>query len=212
MGKIKQGILGGFSGKVAGLVGSSWKGIAVIKARPLSVANPRTVAQVAQRTKFSTVTSIASKALVQIIKPLWDRAAQQMSGYNAFVSRNIESFKADGMFLPNNFTITLGKNLKQSITNTLVTSGDANVTVSWDASTLEGEQLADDVAYLVVINQVTNDVAISDGTAVRSDDEVIATFATAPTSGEVCHAYLAFRSVDGFRLFAQDADYGNAPA
>ena len=48
MGILKQGILGGFSGKVANVVGTSWKGIAVIKAMPLSVANPKTAGQVAQ--------------------------------------------------------------------------------------------------------------------------------------------------------------------
>ncbi len=40
MGIIKRGILGGFSNKVANVVGSSWKGINTMRALPLSVANP----------------------------------------------------------------------------------------------------------------------------------------------------------------------------
>ena len=36
MGKIKQGILGGFKGKVGTVIGSSWNGIAYMKGQPQS--------------------------------------------------------------------------------------------------------------------------------------------------------------------------------
>lgn len=55
MGKIGRGILGGVSGKVANIVGARWKGIDYIRAKPQSVANPRTQLQVNQRTKFALV-------------------------------------------------------------------------------------------------------------------------------------------------------------
>ena len=53
MGTIKQGILGGFSGKVGSVVGASWKGIAYMRSLPQSVTNPRTEGQVNQRSKFA---------------------------------------------------------------------------------------------------------------------------------------------------------------
>lgn len=37
MGTIKQGILGGFSGKVGNIVGASWRGIDYIRSMPASV-------------------------------------------------------------------------------------------------------------------------------------------------------------------------------
>jgi hypothetical protein len=40
MGKINQGILGGFSGKVGNVVGGSWKGIEYMRVIPASIANP----------------------------------------------------------------------------------------------------------------------------------------------------------------------------
>jgi hypothetical protein len=43
MGTIKQGILGGFSGKVGTVVGASWKGIAYMRSLPQKVKNPRTL-------------------------------------------------------------------------------------------------------------------------------------------------------------------------
>ena len=52
MGVIKQGILGGFQNKVGAVIGSNWKGIATMRSRPISVANPRTGKQVAVRSEF----------------------------------------------------------------------------------------------------------------------------------------------------------------
>ena len=64
MGKISQGILGGLSGKVGNVIGGSWKGIDYIRIKPSSVANPRTVGQVNQRTKFT-----ATLEFLQAVKP-----------------------------------------------------------------------------------------------------------------------------------------------
>ena len=53
MGTIKQGILGGFSGKVGTVIGSSWKGISYMRGQAPHVKNPRTAGQVNQRLKFN---------------------------------------------------------------------------------------------------------------------------------------------------------------
>ena len=60
MGVIKQGILGGFQNKVGAVIGSNWKGIATMRSRPISVANPRTGKQVAVRNEFTTLVKMAS--------------------------------------------------------------------------------------------------------------------------------------------------------
>ncbi|MDD3723512.1 MAG: DUF6266 family protein, partial [Lutibacter sp.] len=52
MGTIKKGILGGFSGKVGSVVGSTWNGISYMRSLPASVKNPRTEKQMSQRSKF----------------------------------------------------------------------------------------------------------------------------------------------------------------
>lgn len=98
MGIIKQGILGGFSNKVGSVVGSSWKGIAVMRSMPISVANPRTAKQVAQRQEFSQVARFASSLLAEIVQPNWNRAAKRMSGYNSFIKVN-EPFADPSNFL-----------------------------------------------------------------------------------------------------------------
>lgn len=98
MGIIKQGILGGFSNKVGSVVGSSWKGIAVMRSLPISVANPRTAAQVSQREEFAQTAKIASSMLAEVVQPCWNRNAKRMSGYNAFVKYN-EKFANPSYFI-----------------------------------------------------------------------------------------------------------------
>ena len=55
MGKIKQGILGGFKGKVGTVIGSSWNGISYIRGIAQSVRNANTAAQQTQRGFFKMV-------------------------------------------------------------------------------------------------------------------------------------------------------------
>ena len=52
MGTIKQGVLGGFSGKVGTVIGASWKGTAYMRGQATHVKSPRTEKQIAQRTKM----------------------------------------------------------------------------------------------------------------------------------------------------------------
>lgn len=88
MGKIKQGILGGFANKVGTVVGSSWKGIAVMRSMPLSVANPKTTAQVSNRDKFAQVVKNGQQLLSSVVQPNFNPQAKYMSGYNLFVKLN----------------------------------------------------------------------------------------------------------------------------
>ena len=55
MGIYKNGILGGFSGKVGTVIGSYWKGRNVMRAVPAHVNNPNTPLQQAARARFALV-------------------------------------------------------------------------------------------------------------------------------------------------------------
>ncbi|MCM1531535.1 MAG: DUF6266 family protein [Bacteroides sp.] len=85
MGTIKQGILGGFKGKVGKVVGSSWKGIPYMKALPANVHNPRTPAQTAHRTKFATAMRFL-KHFTPIIKQSYTPPKKGQTPFNAAFS------------------------------------------------------------------------------------------------------------------------------
>ena len=195
MGIIKQGILGGFSGKVGSVVGTSWKGINVMKARPLSVANPRTAAQIAQRSLIGNASKFASEILATIIQPLWNRFASQASGYNDFVSANLSLF-ADA--LPSviaDLEISKGKMAKTTIDAAVATGADDDVEVTWTDDSGSGFKLATDIAYVVVIDQSGELVYGFETAATRADE--VASVNLPVTGGDDYAVYLAFKRADG---------------
>ena len=76
MGTIKQGILGGFNGKVGTVVGASWKGIAYMRGQAQSVRNPKTAAQVMQRNFFAQLTSLASQLSDDQLRSLFPQSVK----------------------------------------------------------------------------------------------------------------------------------------
>lgn len=197
MGIIKQGILGGFSGKVANIVGSSWKGIAIIKSLPLSVANPQTAGQVAQRTKLSNTVAFAKQILSSVIKPLRDRFAVQESGYNTFVSDNIALF-ADAMPNPaEDLIVASGKMASTEIKNLTTTAGSPDITVDWLDDSGSGFKLSTDDAYIVAVNETQENIAVSSASAVRSDGTVVLSFDADSVAGDTMNIYLVFMRADG---------------
>jgi len=119
MGTIKRGILGGFSGKVANVVGSSWKGIAVMKSLPLSVANPRSPLQVANRYRNSKMVLIGQQIGLANIRTLWNMLASQMSGFNLFMKANADALNTD--LTPHWGFLYLSKGTYGSLDNTGIT-------------------------------------------------------------------------------------------
>ncbi len=91
MGKILSGILSKVSGKVAGVVGGSWKDVAYLRAY-VKPANPNTAAQQTQRTKFSDAVNFAKPLVGQIFNTYTDKFQKSMSGFNFFIKRNIDVF------------------------------------------------------------------------------------------------------------------------
>ena len=196
MGVIKRGILGGFSGKVANVVGSSWKGIAYMKSMPLSVANPQTAGQTTQRNAFTEVVRSATSSLATFIKPLWDRFAQGMSGYNDYVSKNIEFFP-DGV-------LTTPADLKASV-GTLYNPGLDQGQADASAGTIIIETLGNsngsngattDEVYLLWRNATQDYWKGQKSTNTRTEQSMNFTDADL-VAGDTLTCWLAFRKTDG---------------
>lgn len=197
MGKIKQGILGGFSGKVANVIGSSWKGIAYMKSMPLSVANPKTALQVAQRTKLTNAVAFAKEILASVIKPLRDRFSVKMSGYNAFVQENIALFAAAMPSPAADLVIASGKMDKTVIDTLSGAAAQENIYYTWNEDSGEGFKLATDKAYAVAVNETTGDISFAAANETRTDESTIVAMPSNLTAGDVIRGYLVFLRADG---------------
>jgi hypothetical protein len=106
MGVIQSGILSKVSGKVAGVVGGSWKDKAYLRSYVIP-ANPNTAAQQTQRTKMSDAVNFCKTLVGPVFNAYTDPFQKKMSGFNFFVKRNIDEF--DGSPTWANIKITEGK-------------------------------------------------------------------------------------------------------
>lgn len=200
MAKIKQGILGGFSGKVAGVVGTSWKGRAVMKSRPLSVSNPKTDAQVEQRGKFSDIAELASKILTQFIQPVENPISGDISGYNLFVKDNKNAFNASHAIVAADFMCGGGKLPKASSSYVEINLYNDTARVGWSNGDEATAIRKTDKAYAVIVLENGDVIAVGGGTETRNDTEI--DFSTdvdfsALSVGNKIYALLAFVSADG---------------
>ena len=82
MGKIKQGILGGFRGTVGTVVGSSWNGIAYMKGKPQTVKNPKTDAQLQQRGFFRDLQQLVAQLSDEQLASLFPTVMRGMTRRN----------------------------------------------------------------------------------------------------------------------------------
>ena len=197
MARLSQGILGGISGKIGNVVGSSWKGIAVVKSKPLSVANPRTSGQIAQRTKMTNTVDYAKSILAGVIKPLWDRFAQQQSGYNAWVSANIDLFTSVNPTPPESLQISTGQMVAVNPSSATCSDGERNVTVNWPTLLPDSLSLATDQVYIVVYNESQDKFGVSSSAAIRSAGTVVTVLQVDAEENDILRVYLAFRRADG---------------
>lgn len=203
MARIKRGILGGFSKKIGNIVGSSWKGIAVMKSLPLSVANPNTGLQQGVRTQFAAAIAFASDLLPIFIKKVWNRGAMQMSGFNAFVQANKASaWERGGSFVPVGLNISPSKENPALDEGSMASATSQSITLEWNPAKT-GNQLDTDnlVALIVDSNGVL--LAKSAFVVARSIGTLTISSFYLLTPGENIILYYFFQSADGFRTFGQ---------
>ena len=196
MGTIKNGILGGFSGKVGTVIGGTWKGISYMRSIAPSVSNPRTPAQVEHRAKFT--------AIVQFLKPLtaflrigFKSLAIKKSGFNAAMALNFKNVII-GTYPA--FDIDYSKvsvsqgNLSGALNPTTVSATAGAVQFTWEDNSWETDASATDQAVLVVYNPARQAAVSVVGGITRA---VGAQTITLPDSfaGDEVQCYIAFINV-----------------
>lgn len=205
MARLPQGILGGVVGSVGNLVGTSWKGIPIIKTKPLSVANPKTAKQIAQRTKMSNIVAFSQPILSTIIKPLNDRFAQRQSGYNLFVSRNIKLFVDEFPSPANELEISRGK--LGSTSNLVAESenGSNELSVAWGSALSNPFMQFTDIPFVLAVNKSNNVIFGGQLNENRESQGGNLLLPYELTTGDKLDVYVAFMREDG--TMVSDTDY-----
>ncbi len=194
MGKITGGILGPVKGKVGAVVGSIVGGQNILKSMPASYSDKNSLAQQSQRTSFKETLSWYKALAPAMLEAFPERAAKH-SGYNVFMSDNINDGVSDQGVDWNALNISKGSMINPDFTAS-ANINDDEAEFAWPDDSDGVSKLATDKVVLVVIEPNTKIVLVSDGVYTRAD--VVATL-TLPTSmhGKTVQTYCYVKRVDG---------------
>lgn len=209
MATIKQGILGGISGKIGNVVGSSWKGIAVLKSLPLSVSNPNTAGQQAQRGAMTGIVAVARILLAALITPYWNPFSQRMSGYNAFVKENIATFVGTVFTNFSSFYTSRGSLLGVPAVVGVSTAAGNTTTLTWTDNSGTADALATDEAIGVIYNETQDYWIVDAGSETRDNASLVIADPNVAQNDEV-HCYLSFSRPNNSKV--SDSVYYNETA
>lgn len=206
MAKILNGILGGGSGKVGGVIMSSWKGINTLKAYAIP-ANPNTSGQQTQRGKFAAILAFLRLILTTVIQPYWDPFAVGQSGFNQAMSVNLLAWADDTAF--DDAIVAQGNLEGADISIGTYASGTGAVVVAWDETIMGNGALTDNA--VVVMVDTGNNIAFVDTSATRDDEGITPNIGADRTVGDL-KFYLFFHRGTGEDLMVSPSDYHQAVA
>ncbi len=198
MGKLQGGILGIMTGKVGGVVGSTWKDKNTLRSYRSSIAVNNTAKAVASKNVFAECVEKAIQINGVIGRDLWQRFEKSQSGYNALVAQFRSAYDSNNSFVHTQLILSKGKIEETPIVSATINAGTKAITVTWNTATT-GYQLSSDIPYVVLMSvdfKVLKAFNGDDLLTKRSDGEiVIPNFQQAGTY--VKHVYLMFRRNDG---------------
>lgn len=198
MGKLQGGILGIMTGKVGGVVGSTWKDKNTLRSYRSSIAVNNTAKAVASKTVFAECVDKAIQINGVIGRDLWQRFEKSQSGYNALVAQFRSAYDVSNLFRPEALILSKGKIEETPIVSASINATTKDITITWNTATT-GYQLPSDIPYVVIMS-VGHDILKSyngdDLLTRRSDGEiVIQNFLAVGTYAK--NVYLMFRRNDG---------------
>ena len=196
MGKIRQGILGGFNGTVGTVVGGSWKGMAYMRGKAQSIKNPRTEKQMAQRTKFGMAQKFV-KVMTAYLQVGFRNYTQQQTATNAAMSHTVRNcmagkYPAFGID-PSKVLVSSGSLMPGRFCTVKVENDVA--TFTWEDNSDESHAAIDDFAMPLIYNFTKGEAVFTTEDASRVDCKATLKL-PADWSGDLLSCYIAFASVE----------------
>ncbi len=195
MGKIKQGILGGFNGTVGTVIGGSWKGLSYMRGKAQSIKNPRTEKQMAQRIKFGLAQKFV-KVMTAYLQVGFRNYTQHQTATNAAMSHTVRNCMAGTYPV---FGIDPGKVLVSSGSLMpgrfcTVKVADNVASFAWEDNSDESHAAIDDFAMPLIYNFTKGEAVFTTEDASRVDCKAELKL-PADWSGDLLSCYIAFASV-----------------
>ena len=196
MGKINNGILGAFSGTVGPAVGSSWKGIGVIRSRPPRKRRRSTEGQLRQMAKLKLMTPFV-RPLTDLLNRTYVNTVYRMSCFNKTLSYNMRN-AISGEYPDFNINFTrvvlgVGDLLNPDKVSAHSTAA-GQISITWTDNSGQGSARATDQAFVAVYCEAL-DQWITDGPGPQRNAGSY-TLEVTEFYGKAVYTYIGFLSAD----------------
>jgi hypothetical protein len=156
---VQNTLIGASRKKVGGTVFSSWKGINVLRSKPLTVANPRTDDQVFTRNNLAAVVAIY-RGLAPAVNVGYAEQAVRKSAYNAFTSDTLLNATTAANFPDADIDPALLKVSKGSIAPTdfniiSLEAATGELRLNWPTTVQGSGQSVNDTLVIGVLDEAT---------------------------------------------------------
>jgi hypothetical protein len=192
MAKLNRGILGGVSGTIGPVCGSTWRGVEYIRSLPKTSNSDPTAEQVEQRSRFALAIRFVT-ALKHLFAITYRSSAKQMTETNvalAAVLKNAVSGAHPNHVL-NYAMVQVSQGKVPNAAGPTAAPGVNTVNFSWTDNTGMGSAArANDKAILVAYSPSMNHCVFSTGAAVRSSGS--GTLSVPEFSGQTVETWIAF--------------------
>lgn len=197
MGKIENGILGGFSGTVGTVVGAKWMGIDTMRSKPEPRKTPFTPAELVQQQRFALASTFMTPMRELLAKGFKQFAIKKM-GLNAAVGyamKNAVMPEDEGYSLLCEHVLVCRGDLPPATEAIAVSDKTDQVTFHWtDDASGRGKALAADSSILVVLCPALKTCVYTFAGAPRSAGTD--TLHVHHFNGQEVMTWLSFQSVD----------------
>ena len=197
MGVIKRGLLGGFSGRVANIVGSSWKGIAYMRALPLSVANPNTAAQQVVRQGFKTAVQCGRQLVSTLFPNFINPFVERMSGFNAFVGENSVNMTTWLLTDWSSIVMSTGTIPAVTIDSVGYDAGTGDCEVNWTMAAGYIPPMSPPKAFAINVKKKLKSAGCQDTLATIDDEFAAFDIGVGLEIGDMLEIWMSFVSDDG---------------
>jgi hypothetical protein len=180
MAKVQNPLIGRSSQSMGGATFQTWKGINVLRTKPLTVANPKTDGQRTQRNRFAAMVAF-SRLVASSLKAGFVEQAQQQTEYNAFMSANLMT--ATQVNTPDDVEVTYpqvemakGTLSGVTITTPLADNGGGAASVTVDSAMVVPADQMSDNTWVLFFNEDTQTATVTQNASGRGS------FSTTPIS------------------------------
>jgi len=196
MATLKNGILGGVSGKIGNVVGSSWNGIDYLKTLPAHYNDAKTDVQVSNRSKFLSVIRFL-QTITAFLRVGYKSLAVKKTAFNAATAyhyHNAVSGDYPDIIIDYPKVIVSRGSLTGAYNAVATSTEAAKIQLSWANNSEDGTAKADDIAMVVVYHPLLKDAYYTLNAGSRSDLGAAITLPQSYSGGEA-HVYLGFMAL-----------------